>query len=280
LALSIFALAFPIGIAGGYLIGGVVGDRYGWRSALQVVGFPGTLLAVLVLFIREPVRGANDPGSVAKSPGWEDYKQLARNVPFLYVCAGMAAMTFMAGGLSAFATKFLTDVRGLPLEQASSTFGIVMAVAGFLGAILGGTLSEKVARGSTSGQLWFSGIGLLLAAPITAASILCPTPKGFFTFVFFGLVCIFLNAGPLNAAIANVVPANVRTAAYSLNILLIHLAGDIPSPIAIGYLADRSSLTVALTATSLVSALAGVILLIGARRVTRDVLPENLIAAS
>ena len=280
-ALSVFALGLPVGTAVGYALGGWIGHVHGWRAALTVVGWPGLALSVAVLFLREPKRGENDlapDGSKvvevvdphgAHKPSFADYGTLAVNVPYLYVCAGMAAMTFMMGGLAAFAPKFLVDVRHLPLEDAATRFGVVTAVAGFIGTVAGGWLSQRVAKGSTSGQLLVSGIGLLVAAPITAAAILAPDVNMFFILMFVAEICLFLNSGPLNAAIANVVPANVRTSAYSLNILLIHIFGDIPSPIAIGHLADSHGLTFAMASASIVAAVAGVILLIGARRVGR-----------
>ena len=44
--------------------------------------------------------------------------------------------------------------------------------------------------------------------------------------------------GPSNTVTANVVPANRRAAGYALCIFLIHLFGDISSPVLIGYVSD------------------------------------------
>ncbi len=44
--------------------------------------------------------------------------------------------------------------------------------------------------------------------------------------------------GPSNTVTANVVPANRRAAGYALCIFLVHLFGDISSPLLIGYVSD------------------------------------------
>ena len=64
-ALSIYSLGIPIGGALGTLIGGWVGEYFGWRMAFLVVGFPGILLALIFfLTVKEPPRGYSDPGGI------------------------------------------------------------------------------------------------------------------------------------------------------------------------------------------------------------------------
>lgn len=60
-ALSIYALGIPIGSLGGLLIGGILNDLYGWRSALFIVAIPGIIMALLLRFtVMEPRRGASE----------------------------------------------------------------------------------------------------------------------------------------------------------------------------------------------------------------------------
>ena len=53
---------------------------------------------------------------------------------------------------------------------------------------------------------------------------------------------LLLNMSPLNAAIINSVGPHVRATALAVNIFVIHILGDVPSPTMMGYIADRSSL--------------------------------------
>ena len=76
---------------------------------------------------------------------------------------------------------------------------------------------------------------------------------------------LFLNTGPLNAAIVNSVSFQVRATAISLNLLFIHLFGDTFSPQIIGAVSDRTNLRLALGLTLVSLVVSGCILLAGAR---------------
>src|SRR5438270_10537364 len=61
--LTIFNIAVPVGAALGYLVGGTVGERFGWRASFIVSAVPGAVIALLIaFFMREPERGANPHG--------------------------------------------------------------------------------------------------------------------------------------------------------------------------------------------------------------------------
>jgi hypothetical protein len=53
---------------------------------------------------------------------------------------------------------------------------------------------------------------------------------------------LLLNTAPLNAAVINSVDAHIRASALAVNIFIIHLLGDVPSPTMMGWVADRRSL--------------------------------------
>src|SRR5206468_6740653 len=62
--LGIFYAAIPVGSALGYVVGGLVGEHFGWRAAFFVAGAPGMVLAFVLLLLAEPRRGAYDAGGV------------------------------------------------------------------------------------------------------------------------------------------------------------------------------------------------------------------------
>jgi hypothetical protein len=75
---------------------------------------------------------------------------------------------------------------------------------------------------------------------------------------------LFLNTGPLNAAIVNSVSAPVRATAISVNLFCIHAFGDTFSPTIIGTISDRTNLRVGLGVTLIFLVISGIILLAGA----------------
>ena len=53
---------------------------------------------------------------------------------------------------------------------------------------------------------------------------------------------LLLNMSPLNAALINSVSPHIRATALAVNIFLIHILGDVPSPTMMGYIADHGTL--------------------------------------
>src|ERR1039458_9172766 len=76
---------------------------------------------------------------------------------------------------------------------------------------------------------------------------------------------LFLNTGPLNAAIVNSVSAPVRATAISINLFCIHFFGDTFSPQIIGAVSDRSTLSIGLGVTLIFLVLSALILRAGVR---------------
>jgi len=68
-------------------------------------------------------------------------------------------------------------------------------------------------------------------------------------------VLVFLNTGPANAVLVNVTLPEIRATAIAMAIFVMHLLGDVPSPILIGQLSDRwGHLETALLLTTLAMA--------------------------
>ena len=81
---------------------------------------------------------------------------------------------------------------------------------------------------------------------------------------------LFFNTGPANTALANVAPPALRASAFAINILVIHLFGDVISPTIIGWIDDRSSLREGLLFLAGPILLSGLFWLWGTRYLDRD----------
>ena len=87
---------------------------------------------------------------------------------------------------------------------------------------------------SAGGDFRLSGIGLLLSSPFIALMPLIGWLPGIFIIVFIAEVLLFLNTGPLNAALVGCVPVQMRGTAFAVNILCIHAFGDALSNLLLG----------------------------------------------
>ena len=274
--LSWFYVAIPVGSALGYLLGGVLGHRFGWHAAFLMVGLPGLILAVPLWFLRTPARGGGAVAPIASKKGATGYSAFVHNRAFVSNTLAMAAMTFAIGGLAQWLPSFLFRFHALNVEKANMLFGATTVLAGILGTLAGGWLGDRLQKKSKKGYLLVSGWGFLIGAPFAAWAILAPGLVGCMSAIFIAEFFLFLNTGPLNTVIINVTKPTVRAMAFALNIFFIHALGDAVSPSIIGWLSDQWGLRSALLLTPLVMVLAGVFCFICGRYVAHDMAQAEL----
>jgi MFS transporter, Spinster family, sphingosine-1-phosphate transporter len=246
--MAIFFCAIPVGSALGYIVGGFMGAHFGWRTAFFVAGAPGLLLALLCLGLRDPPRGSQDEDSAgaaaAKPKGGSvtTYLELVKNKPYALTILGYAAYTFAMGGLAFWMPAFLERMRGVPAEQATESFGAIVVITGFVGTFAGGWLGDFCAKYSRRAYLWISAIATLIAAPFAWVALTSPSHSVYLVSMVIAQLLMFLSTGPINASIVNLVLPTQRASANALGVLTIHVLGDVPSPLLIGFVSDKTSL--------------------------------------
>jgi len=279
---AVLNMAIPVGAALGYVLGGLIGHHFGWRAAFFLCGAPGLLLAAVTLALPDPPRGqqdapvipgAREPPSTAATGGASAaisvYLSLLRRPPYVLLVLGYAAYTFGLGALGFWMPTFLQQVRGIPADQATTGFGAIVIVTGFLGTLAGGWLGDYCLRRSRQGYLWFSAVITLAAAPVAVVALVSPVPGIYYPAIVVAELLLFMSTGPINAAITNIVSPLERASAMALSIFTIHLLGDVPSPPLIGHLAGTGSLGRAVLIVPVALAIGGVIWLFSARAESR-----------
>jgi len=260
--LGIFYLAIPVGSAAGYLLGGHLAPLHGWRFPFYIAAAPGFLLASAVLFLKEPVRGQFD--SVKETPERATIFGLARNPAFLTATLGMAAMTFSLGGIQVWIPQFLYSERHYSLEAANFTFGIVIVVDGILASLAGGWLGDYLLRRTKTSYYLISAASMALGVPVMIVALFVAGPvmvPAIAVAAFF----LLLNTSPLNAALINSVGPHIRATALAVNIFIIHILGDVPSPTMMGWVADHRSLQAAFVLPVIAMMISSAILFYGMR---------------
>src|SRR6185369_2218388 len=272
--LAWFYVAIPVGSALGYLLGGVLGQNYGWHAAFLLVGVPGLLLAIPIALLRTPPRGGDDAISHQAIGEGKNasagYAALFKNRSFVCNTLAMAAMTFAIGGLAQWIPSFLHRTHSLDVARGNTLFGATTVLAGILGTLAGGWLGDRWQKRSGKGYLLISGWGFLIGTPFAAWAILAPGLTSCMSAIFIAEFFLFLNTGPLNTVIINVTDPAVRAMAFAVNIFFIHALGDAVSPSILGWLSDQWGLRSALLITPGVMVLAGLLCFVCGRYVVED----------
>jgi MFS family permease len=261
--LTIFNIALFVGAALGYLIGGTVGEHFGWRRSFIVSAIPGALIAILIaIFMKEPARGASQSEKAKLEKG--TVSSLLKNKAYLASILGYTAVTFSLGGISWWMPSFLQRTDGRSESSAAYIMGVITVVAGLGGVVTGGAIAQRWSRTNSK--------ALYLVPAISAAAAVPPALLCFFgphslTLVGLALAIFFisLGTGPVNAATLNAVRPEIRATAMAGQLFMIHALGDAISPPIIGAVSDRTTLNIGLGSTLITMLIASVIFFFGSR---------------
>lgn len=271
-ALAVFYLAIPLGAALGYVLGGFIEVRWGWRAAFFVCGGPGLVLALACLWIAEPARKLREPrGSLV-----EGLKTLSRIPLFRRGVLGYCAYTAGLGAFSHWAPTFIVErFQTLTLDKANYWLGLTTIGAGIIGTVIGGRWADARQRRhpitvdtafdapankrGTNELLGICAIGMVVAAPLAAIAFVVPVPAGFFGAAFLAQIGLFLSTSPVNAIALRAVPPELRASAMAAQIFAIHLFGDLWSPYVLGVLRDVLVPTAAMMALPITFAVSAIL---------------------
>ena len=168
-AMSLHQTSVYLGNAGGWYLGGQLGEVAGWRAPFWGLGLAGLLYALLLAVVLvEPKRSRSSAGGEdASGAGPTLPTRLGRIVAS--PAAAMLLVVFI--GANFVATAFLTWLpslvgRGFRLGLTNSALtSAFWPLASIPGAALGGWLADRLARRSLGGRIRVQCLGLLLAAP-------------------------------------------------------------------------------------------------------------------
>ena len=228
-ALTIFYVAIPVGAALGYIIGGEISVKWGWRHAFIWAGLPGLLLALVLLPFKEPPRGQADlaEGQALSKPTFRDYSKLFANLKYQLVIWGYVAYTFAQGAFGFWGPTFLEKIHGMEPPKPDRFFGAVLVFAGLVGTLSGGFAASAWQKRNRAGYAWMLASTTLLAVPTAFAALLASNATSAMTFLAITMFLLFLSTGPINTLIIESVPVNLRASAMALSIFCIHLFGDL-----------------------------------------------------
>jgi MFS family permease len=252
--MGIFSTSGHLGMLFSMFGGAVIAQHYGWRVAFLAVGVPGLLLAlVLWLTVDEPLRGRweRDGGAAAAGPQQPFatvLRQLWRSRAFCFVALAYGVTSLSGYGMATWIPSFFIRVHGLSLLEAGMVMGVAGTLGGLFGAVLGGTLSDRLALRDRSWQLRVAAIGVLLTLPVQTLLLLWPERS---TFAVAGMtlpiaalfmpISSFFNAfvlGPTFAAVHNLVQPQSRAQATAILLFVSNLLGMGIGPLAVGMLSD------------------------------------------
>ncbi len=242
-ALAIYTSGAFIGSAIAFWGGGFMREHFDWRTAFIVLGAPGLLVALVLRFtVREPQRGVSDQRQDDEtSTLMETLRYLASRRSWVLLMAGYSLLSLTGYAVLMWGYEFYARAHSMTLSEIGFWMGLVVGVGGTLGSILGGQLSDRVARSSAANAIRLPTLVTLAGLPV---GMVCVWTES----VTLSLACFFPFFLLLNIYIPPMFSANqalarlrMRATAAAIMLFIGNIVGAGFGPLLVGALSDYFS---------------------------------------
>lgn len=240
-AIAFYGLGIPIGGLLGMVIGGLLADAYGWRSAFVVVGLPGLLMALVVWFtMREPRRHriATAADTARRATFKEAMAEIRASKAFLPLAVAAGSVAFLSYGKGVWTTIFFQRTHGLSPGETGLWLGIGYGLAGVAGTWLGGWLADRYGRRNARHYLTGPIVSMVVAAPLLFWAYSVDDWRVALVILFVPTIANSLYYGPAYACAQSLVGPRARAVAASLIVFAQNLIGLGLGPLFFGMLSD------------------------------------------
>jgi MFS family permease len=251
-AASAYAIGVPLGSGLALILGGllvraiganpivqvpILGSMSSWRPVFLIQALFGIPVALLLFTIREPVRR----GVLKERVSLRDTLKFLRTrralLSWLLPAGGVFSLAL--NGMLAWAPTFLIRTYGLERSEAGFYYGLVLAIGGLAGLLLGGFGSDYLfRRGYTDAHLRCIMMVSFIAIPFMIAFPLAPTLGVSLLTLFPATVFMTVPIGISFTAIQLFTPSAFRGQMTAIYLLVVNLTGLGLGPTVVAALTD------------------------------------------
>ena len=274
-ATGIYYLGVPLGAGASFVVAGVLGPMLGWRNCFILLGVLGLVLALVLLLMKDPERGAmEETGSGEEQQesliggNWRgiasDVFNVVKSTPALAWTMIGAIFLHIPLGAGQFAIVWLERERGFGIGEISATYGLIYIIFGTAGTFLGGILSDWYQARFRGGRVRFLALLMLAVTPLLISfRFVEPSSALFYIGMAAGMFSVSSFYGPAFSTVQDLTPVRLRGVMTGLLLVACNLLGLGIGALMTGVLSDVFSanevfepLTKALLSADLLSAAA------------------------
>jgi len=237
LAMGIFNMAVPLGSALGFILGGAISVKYGWRMAFYIFTIPGIILALLALYMKDykTVRDIDEFGN--KISFFRSAVSLFSIPTLKWLYIGFAMQNFMSFAFLTWAAPLVMRTNGVDAQKAGMLVGIIGLMSIF-GAIFGGLAADLWQKKNIRGRMLTAATSLLVATVLFFFMIYYDVRGvGFVIGILYGILSI-VPAPAISAVTQDVTPPSLKGVAWGMAVFCAYVFGGAWSPILVGAISD------------------------------------------
>ena len=242
-AMGVYVLAVPAGALIGAAGGGFIAQHADWRLAFVGAGAPGLILTLLlILTVREPVRGHYDPpGQADAAPPsfWAVLRRMGQRPAFLQVMFGSTLASAGGFAINYFLAQYFFRRFGLNFAEAGLASGLISAIPGSVSMLGGGLLADALGRRDARWYGFTPMIGCLLATPLYVIAFMQGGwPATVAVLMVTGLFQYAYMASMWGVS-QNLMEPRMRASASAVVLIMTNVVGAGLGPFVIGALSDH-----------------------------------------
>ncbi len=238
-ATGIYYLGVPLGAGGSFIVAGVLGPMIGWRNCFFVLGAIGLILALGLLFLKDPKRGAmEEQAATAAEEGQADlmtgnWRRVVSEVIATIKSTQALGWTMVGAvflhiplGAGQFAIVWLERERGFGIGEISATYGLIYIIFGTAGTFLGGILSDWYQARYKGGRVRFLAYLMLCITPLLISfRFVSPSSSLFYIGMAAGMFSVSSFYGPAFSTVQDLTPVRLRGVMTGLLLVACNLLG-------------------------------------------------------
>ena len=242
-AMGIFAMGPHLGILTGFVIGGFVGEAFGWRAPFLVAGIAGLAMTALCVYIvkepgRTPTQAAIDKAPAAAvfaaaRPVWRQ-----RSLRHLFI--GGTVLEVGVSGLVAWLPAFLMRAHDLSLSTTGALLAFVLGALGAAGTLLGGWTADRLGARDPAWRLRAPAVVMIMAALVWALALTADNDATALVALMLAGALISFHLGPTFAMVQSLTAPHMRALTASLLLFVANLVGVGVGPYVVGALSDAT----------------------------------------
>jgi MFS family permease len=271
--MGLWNASIPLGTALGVLLGGIIATRLGWKHAFGLVAFPGLIVAILFLFVKDyktvDLSFLDKANNKIKMEKKDMVKEFLSKPSIIYTYFGITAVVFVTTSLITWLATYFQLERGLPQEKAGTMASSVMIMA-LVGAPVGGILTDRWRKKQFNARLLLPAISTLASAILLFAALyLFSGVVQYIILLTLGIV-IFIFISGATSVTQDVIHPGLRATSYAIAVVVQNLLGASMAPIVVGQIYDRTNIKTALAVLPFVLLAGAILFYLGSRYYEKD----------
>jgi MFS family permease len=271
--IGLWNASIPLGSAIGVAMGGIIAQSLGWKHAFGLVAFPGLIVAILFLFLKDyktvDLSFVDKMNVKVKMRTKDVINEFITKPSLIFTYFGMAAIVFVTTAMIVWLPKYLEIENGMKPKIAGWLAGGVMFSA-LWGAPLGGFIIDWWRKKQPKARLLFPAYSTLVSAITLFVSLtLFDGWEQISVLFIFGLLIMTFIAGA-SAVTQDVIHPGLRAASYAIAVAVQNLLGSFTAPIILGKITDLSNIKTAISILPFVLLLGSLLFFLGSRYYLMD----------